>query len=180
MRERPVSVTLFGILNIGIGLLELGGVLLSTMFESSDLPAASPASSSFLAPMLALWNAISTDPAYAVWRRITVPLDAAASLALVAAGIGLLLLQHWSRLLSIGCAIYKILFVFLDCAVLFVALHRVLAGALPGRAGADIAFVVAAAVLGAILTLAYPALLIYFLTRPKAVLALQPAPASPL
>jgi hypothetical protein len=175
-----MSAMIFGILNIGLGLLGLGGVLLSTMFGASDLPAAGPLSNSFVASMLALWNAISTDPAYVVWRRITVPMDVAAGLALVAAGIGLLLLQNWSRLLSIGCAIYRILFVFLDCAVLFTALHRVLANSLQAGTGAQYAFVVTAAAIGAVLTLVYPVLLVYFLTRPKAVRAFQPAPSSPL
>jgi hypothetical protein len=151
-------------------------VVLSTLFTGSDFPAAGAFSNSFIASMLALWNAISTDPAYLIWRRITVPMDAAAGLALAAAGIGLLLLRNWSRLLSISCAIYKILFAFLDCAVLFVVLHRVLANALQAGTGGEYAFVAAAALLGAVLTLVYPVLLIYFLTRPKAVQAFQPAP----
>ena len=180
MRERPISITIFGILNIGIGLLGLGGMLLSTMFESSDFPAISSSVNSFLSSMLALWNTISTDATFLVWRRITVPLDAAASLTLVAAGIGLLLLKNWSRLVSIGYAIYRVIFALLDVAVLMAVLHRVLAEALQASPGAPIALVVGAAAVGTVLTLVYPVLLICFLTRPRAVLAFQPEPASPL
>jgi len=180
MRERPISITIFGILNIGIGLLGLGGLLLSTMFASSDLSSISPSVNSFFSSMLALWNTISTDALFVVWRRITVPLDAAASLALVAAGIGLLLLKNWSRLVSIGYAVYRVIFALLDVAILMVVLHRVLANALQADTGAHVALVVGAAAVGTVLTLLYPVLLIYFLTRPRAVLAFQPKPALPL
>src|ERR1039458_8346141 len=109
MRERPVSITIFGILNIGFGLLGLGSLLLSTMFDVGgfDSTAFSPALNSYISSMLALWNTLSADTVFVVWRRITVPLDFAASLTLVAAGIGLLLLKNWSRLVSIGYAIYR-------------------------------------------------------------------------
>jgi hypothetical protein len=180
MRERPVSVTIFGILNIGFGSLGLGWMLLSKMFEGFD--ASSPGSplGSYFASMMALWNAISTDPAFVVWNRISASLDVAASLALVAAGIGLLLLKNWSRRLSTGWAIYTIISVFLNLAVLFVVLHRALANALAAGTGASTALVIAAAALGAVLTLVYPALLIFFLTRPRVVLAFQREPGSPL
>lgn len=183
MRERPISITIFGILNVGIGLLGLGGLLLSTMFESPDFLSISPSVpsvNSFLSSMLALWNTISTDATFVVWRRITVPLDAAASLTLVAGGIGLLLLRNWARLVSIGYAIYKVIFALLDVAVLMAVLHRVLAKAPQADTGAPIALLVWAAAIETVLTLVYPVLLIYFLTRPKAVLAFQPEPASPL
>ncbi len=144
MRERPVSVTIFGILNIGFGLLGLGSLLLSTLFdvEGFGSTAFSPALNSYISSMLALWDAISADTVFVVWRRLTVPLDFAASLTLVAAGIGLLLLRNWSRLVSIGYAIYRIIFAFLDVAVLFVVLRRVLANALPASTGANIALVI--------------------------------------
>ena len=179
MRERPISITILGILNMGIGLLGLGGLLLSTMFESPDFVSSSSSGNSFLSSMLALWNTISTDATFVVWRRITVPLDAAASLALVAAGIGLLLLKNWSRLVSIGYAIYRVIFALLDVAVLMAVLHRVLANALQADTGAHIALVVGAAAVGTVLTLVYPVLLIYFLTRPKVVQAFQPEGTAP-
>jgi hypothetical protein len=178
MRERPVSVTIFGILNIGFGLLGLGSALLSLLFGGSNFPASMPSLGPYLSNVLMVWNAIVTDPSYVVWSRITGPLDVAASLALIAAGIGLLLLQNWSRLVSIGYSIYSIVSAVLNLAVMFVVLHRLLAGALNASARAQAAILLAA-VLGAALTLVYPALLIFFLTRPRAVLACRREPASP-
>jgi len=61
-----------------------------------------------------------------------------------------------------------------------VVLHRVTANALAAGTGASIALVIGAAALGAVLTLVYPALLIFFLTRPRVVLAFQRDPGSPL
>ena len=179
MRERPVSVTIFGILNIGFGVFGLAGMFLSTMFEGPGSPAAGASSNSLFATWTGLWNAISSDAAYVGWHRISVPLDAACSVALMTAGIGLLLLKNWARLLSLGCAILEILQKFLDCAVIFVAARRVPAISPQGNQGACLAIGVGAVIVY-VFALAYPLLLLYFLRRPKVVQAFQPQPASPV
>ena len=179
MRERPVSVTLFGILNIGFGLLGLGWALLSKLLEGFDSAHSGASLSPYFSTMMAIWDAISKDPAYAVWNQISFPMDIAAGLALTAAGIGLLLLKNWSRLLSNGWAVYTIISVFVNLAVLFVALHRVLAGALHSSTTGAVALVLASAAISAILTLVYPLLLLYFMSRPKVVPAFQRDPVSP-
>jgi len=173
MRERPVAVTIFGILNLGYGLLGLGWVLVSKMLEGWDAMPAGASMSPYFSSMAALWEAISKEPAFVVWNRISVPLDAAAGVALAAAGIGLLLLKNWSRLLSNGWAVYTVISVFLNLAVLLVALRRVLAGALESGSTGAIALVLAAGAIGALLTLVYPVLLLYFMGRPKVVRALK-------
>ena len=122
MRERPVAVTIFGILNIGYGLLGLGWVLLSKMLEGFDAMPAGASMGPYFSSMAALWEAMSKDPAFVVWNRISVPLDVAAGVGLTAAGIGLLLLKNWSRLLSNGWAVYTVISVFLNLAVVLVAL----------------------------------------------------------
>lgn len=175
MRERPVAVTIFGILNLGYGLLGLGWVLLSKMLEGLDAMPAGASMSPYFSSMAALWDAISKEPAFVVWNRISVPLDAAVGVALAAAGIGLLLLKNWSRLLSNGWAIYTVISVFLNLAVLLVALHRVLAGALQSASTGAIALVLAAAAIGAALTLVYPVILLYFMGRPKVAQAFKEA-----
>jgi hypothetical protein len=173
-----MSVTIFGILNIAVGLISLMGALLSNMFNGSDFTAATPSLPPFFTSMLALWKALSADPLYMVWRRLTIPLDVASGAVLAAAGVGLLLLRHWSRLASIACAIYRILFVGVDSAVLFLVLRHIQAGPHAGDS-AQLAIVIGGSLVGAALTLAYPVLLIFFLTRPKAALAFQPGPAPP-
>ncbi len=179
MRERPVSVTRFGILNLGFGVLGLIWALLSKLLEGFDSAHGGASLSPYFATMTAIWDAISKDPAFAVWNQISVPLDLAAGVALTAAGIGLLLLKNWSRLISNGWAVYTILSVFVNLAVLFVALHRELAGALHSSTTGDVALLLALAAIGAVLTLVYPVLLLYFMARPKVVQAFQREPVSP-
>lgn len=180
MRERPVSVTLFGILNIGFGLLGLGWALLSKLLEGFDSAHSGASLSPYFSTMAAIWDAIGKDPAFAVWNQISFPLDIAAGVALTAAGLGLLLLKNWSRLVCNAWAVYTIVSVFVNLAVLFVALYRVLSGALHSSGTGDVALVLALAAIGAALTLAYPILLLYFMARPKVLQAFQPEPAPPL
>ena len=169
MRERPVSVTIFGILNIGFGLLALGGVLLSKISEDLGASAANPSVNSFFGFL----DALNHNHLYVLWNAITVPLNLAAGLVMVAAGVGLLLLKNWARLVSIGCGIYKIIFVILNCAVFFLALREILANAIQGAGMPVIVLLVIVGLAAAVLTLIYPALLLYFLTRPKVILAFQ-------
>jgi hypothetical protein len=150
----------------------LAGMFLSTLFEGSGSPAAGAPSNSLFATWIGLCNAISSDAAYVGWHRITVPLDAACGVALMTAGIGLLLLKNWARLLSLGCATYKILVAFLDCAVMFVAARRVLAVSPQAGQGACLA-IGAGSVIVCVFALAYPVLLLYFLRRPKVVQAIS-------
>jgi hypothetical protein len=145
------------------------------MLQGLSAPAAGPSFNSVLAFM----DALNHNAAYVIWNKTMVPLNAAASLLLVAAGVGLLLLKNWARLASIGFGIYKIAFVMLNMAVLCLALRDILAKSMQGAGTVVIAMLGLAGFVGAILTLAYPVLLIYFLTRPKAVQAFQPAPTAP-
>jgi hypothetical protein len=177
MRERPVSVTLFGMLNIGFGLFGLAGVLLSILFVgigSPGAPVAGASSGSIISMWPALLNAITSDAAYMALRQISVRMEAACGVALLAAGIGLLALKNWSRRLSIGWAIYRCVLAFIESAVMFMVVRRVLGG-FPQVS--QEAFVMAAgvAIIEVVFALIYPLLLLYFMTRPRVVQAFQPA-----
>ncbi len=174
MSERPVSVTLFGMLNIGFGLFGLAGVLLSLFvgFGSPGAPAAGASSDSIFAMWPALLNAVSSDAAYATMRQTTVPLEAVCGVALVAAGLGLLALKNWARRLSIGWAIYRCVLALIESAVMFMVVRRVLGG-FPQVSQGALAIAVGVAIIEAVFALVYPLLLLYFLTRPKVVQAFQ-------
>jgi hypothetical protein len=180
MRERPMSDTIFGMLNTGFGLLGLIGVLLSnTMSGMLEGPGAAAAGSP-LGSISAFIADLYHSPAYVLWNRITVPLNFAASLLMVAAGVGLLLLKNWARLASIGCGIYKILFVLLNIAVLCRGLREIGANVMDAAGPVGIVILAMISLVATLFSLAYPVLLLYFLTRPKAVQAFQPEPPSPL
>jgi hypothetical protein len=172
MRARPISVTIFGILNIGFGFLGMADVLLSRLFENFGSSAANPQVNS----LVAFFGALQNDPAYILWNKITEPLDFVVGAALLVSGIGLLLLKNWARLTSVGFAVYKGAFVVLNALVLVAALRHILAKSFANSGPGLIILLVAVGVFAAILTLAYPALLLFFLTRPKMVQAFQPEP----
>jgi hypothetical protein len=146
MQQRPVSVTIFGILNIGFGLLDL----LVTLFLMVILPGMRAAGNSILKQM-------PDNP----WTRISMPLDGIAAVVLMAAGIGLLLLQNWARITSIIYGAYSIL----SCIV----------GTIVTLGGGPFGFMMIAKLTGSIVSLVYPVVLIIFMLRPKIVAALKPA-----
>ena len=85
---------LFGILNIGFGLLGL----LVALVVMVILPRMNTANNPILAQM-------HDSPL----MKITMPLDAVANVGLVVAGCGLLLSKNWGRIISITYGIYAIL-----------------------------------------------------------------------
>jgi hypothetical protein len=172
MRDRPISVMIFGILNIGFGFFGMVEVLLSKLFENFGSTADSPQVNS----IVAFFGALQNDPAYILWNRITQPLNFVVGAVLVASGIGLLLLKNWARLTSIGFGIYKVAFVVFNAVVLVVALRHILAKSFENSGAGVIIMLVAVGVFAAILTLVYPALLLFFMTRPKLVQAFQAGP----
>jgi len=105
------------------------------------------------------------------WSKITAPFDGMAALALIAAGIGLLRLQNWARLVSIGCGIYGIASDVVGAAFM---LKHVL------REQGLFLIVMLVAILAILaIGLAYPVLLLIFMTRPKVVAAFSPAQSTP-
>jgi hypothetical protein len=136
-------------------------------------PAGGGSSDSLVGSWVGVFNAVLSDAGYVALRQITAPLDAVCDVALMAAGIGLLRLKNWARVLSIGYAIYGIILALIESAVMFVVVRRVLAG-FPQVSQSGFGMAVGAAMVEAVITLAYPILLLYFLTRAKAVRAFQP------
>jgi hypothetical protein len=168
--QRPASVTVFGILNIVFAALGVIGMVASIVLFFL------PASSSN--PVIKL---IHESTAYATWLKVCIVLGVMSSTALLAAGIGLLCLRSWARKLSIGYAIYAIVFGILGAVVNFIYLVQPMleqarqqqgpeaVGALGGAVGGSV---------GGCFGLIYPVLLLIFMTRPTVVAAFQPsAPA---
>jgi hypothetical protein len=141
-----MSVTIFGILNIGFGLFDL----LFTLFSMFVLPRMNMPDSPIVKQM-------HDNP----WAKISLPLDGIAAVALLAAGIGLLLLQNWGRILSIIIGIYSIL----SCII----------GGIVTLNSSTSGIMLVASLLGSIFSLTYPVLLIVFMVRPSVVSALKPA-----
>jgi uncharacterized protein with PQ loop repeat len=164
MQQRPISVTIFGILNIGFAVFNMLGLLLSMVVLSRTNVAANP----FLKEMY-------DNPQYVAWMKISMPLSGIASVILLAAGIGLLLLQNWARIVSIGYGVYTIAVGIVGGFVML----NVFAAILRHHSGSALGIMLIGSLIGSVIgmvfTLVYPILLIIFMTRPNVVAALKPA-----
>jgi hypothetical protein len=111
--QRPTSVTVFGILNLVFAAFGFVGLLISLVLffvpENSENHVV---------------KLIHTSPAYAAYLKISIGLGLLACLALLAAGIGLLMLKPWARSLSIVYAIYSILQAIIGTVINYFLLVR--------------------------------------------------------
>lgn len=163
MRERPVSVMVFGILNIGFALLGMVGALVSVFVLSRVHTHSNP----FLDQM-------HNNPLYQTWMSISMPLGGIVSVALLAAGIGLLMLQNWARIVSIVYGIYSIVAGLIGLGVTFSVFMSIFSQSNnPSMKGTMIA-VMFGGVFGGAIGLAYPVLLLIFMTRPRVIAAFRP------
>jgi hypothetical protein len=167
MRQRPVSVTVFGILNIGFGVLKYCGLLFMQVLMRLKLPG-----NSALA-------AVKSDPSAAAWNHFSVVISILFGIVLIASGIGLLLMQSWSRLLAVYFSVVAMLVVLAGAPFSHRLMMRSLTttqwpGVAPGviEAVAQIFFAV-----GIVFALAYPVLLLVYMTRPRVVEAFTSAGA---
>jgi hypothetical protein len=169
--QRPTTVTVFGVLNIAFALLGVLGIFASFALLSATAMSNNPAV-----------TIIRDNPTYAAWMKISIPLGVLSCMLLLAAGVGLLFLKEWARKLSIGYAVYAILFGIAGIALNFVFLTRPMlerasqqqgpeaAGAMGGAIGASI---------GGCFGLIYPILLLIFMMRPNVKAAFRPLDLPP-
>ena len=164
MRPRPLSITVFGILNIGFALFGFLGVFVSQLMLHAKLRAPHG-------------MAIPTAEMNPAWASFVSFFGTAQALLLLAAGIGLLLTLPWARILSIVYAVIAMVYALLASVMSFSTLQATLAS-MPIKIppGAVSAVAVAATILGFVISLVYPGLLLYFMTRPKVVAAFEPEP----
>ena len=150
----------FGILNVGFALWKILMALLSVVLHPKA------GSNSVFASMTA-------DPGFQSWSHFSVGAEVVFAVILIASGVGLLLMQNWARLLSIIFAILEIIVVIAGPIVNHRMISNAMAAPLHGvPPGLIAAFIVFGLVVGIVLSLAYPILLLVFMTRPKIIEAL--------
>jgi hypothetical protein len=170
--QRPTSVTVFGILNIVFAVFGIFGIIGTVMMLSMTDASRNP-----------VVNIMRNSPAYAAWLKLSLPLGAAAIVALVAAGIGLLMMKSWARKLSIGYAIYAIVFGILGLVINFIFLMLPMLEEASRRQGPEAAGAIGGAIggtVGGCFGIIYPILLLIFMTRPKVKAAFHLSPPPPL
>jgi hypothetical protein len=161
--DRPQSINVFGVLNIVFGAL---GLTCGLCFVAGQgLLAALRQNPNFRNPVL---DQIESVRALKTWMMISVALQVVASIVLLVAGIGLLRLSGWGRVMSIGYSIYGLISLVVGVVINMIwiwipQLNAAPAG--PERIGAIFAIVVG--MFSMLLYLTYYVLLWYFMTRPR-------------
>jgi hypothetical protein len=164
MRPRPLSITIFGILNIGFALFGFVSLLLSTVMLHSKLQYNS------------ILNTMQSDPSNGAWANFSTGVSGALALVLLVAGIGLLLTQSWARVLSIVYSVTCMIYVVASSVVNYPSVQAMLARIPSLPPGSVPAMALAATFFSLIFGLAYPVLLLFFMTRPKVIAAFAPGP----
>jgi hypothetical protein len=168
--QRPTSVTVFGILNIAFAVLGAFGLIFTLALFSLQTDTNNP-----------VVKLIHENPTYAAWMKVSICLGVPSCLALLAAGIGLLCMKSWARILSIIYAIYAIVFGIAGTVANFFFMVRPMLEQAQQQQGPEAAAAIGGAIggtIGGCFGLIYPVLLLIFMTRPKVVAAFRP-PAPP-
>ena len=168
--KRPTAVTTFGILNIVFAAFGIFGVIGSAMmFALAGNPSNNP-----------VIQIIHDNPTYAAWMKLSIPLGLATSAVLLAAGIGLLLLKPWARLLSIGYAVYAIVMVITSTVINYLFLVQPMMQQAHGKSGPEAAAAIGGAIggtLGGCFGVLYPVALLIFMLLPKVAAAFNTSSA---
>jgi glucan phosphoethanolaminetransferase (alkaline phosphatase superfamily) len=155
--ERPSALTALGIINIVYGCL--------------TLMCCTPLAISFVvSPEPALKEIYAAHPGLVAWGASSTCFSAVAHMLLVVAGIGLLLVRNWGRVLSIAIAVYSICASCIGAALMVIySLGPIAAQEEPARHAAAVMMTVGA-FCGAIV---YPIVLLIFMFNKKLVAALK-------
>ncbi len=164
-----MSTLIFGILSIGFGLLKLSGPLMLIAMSHMKLPANSG------------MEALKSDPAYAALMNFNAWAGVVLGLALLTFGIGLLLLKNWARMGLIVYAMIDIILVLFVSVLTWPFTKRMMEQVSGPAAAFMERFGIVFVVFGILFSLAFPVLLLIFMTRPNVIEACQPEqPAAPV
>lgn len=162
MRQRPIAVTVFGILNIGYALWKFVGLLMGAVIMRLNLGGNSAVA------------ALGSNPAYIQWTHLSLVVGVVFGIVLIASGVGLLLLQNWARIVAIVYAALEMIFVVASAIFTQRVVTPAIASQFHGPSAGFVEVTVKIGfVMGLLVALAYPILLLIFMTRPNVVEALN-------
>ncbi|HPA05102.1 MAG TPA: hypothetical protein PLB67_11725, partial [Candidatus Hydrogenedentes bacterium] len=178
--QRPTAVTVFGVLNIVFGVMAVTCTpfaLITTKLSQrmlDNLPEASRMEN----PVQEMMQ----SPGFMTYTYVSTAVGMAFGALLIAAGIGLLKLRPWARLVSIGYAVYSWVGTAAGQVIAYFLLYAPMLETAPPSGGpASAAFVgpVVGAVVGSCVSLVYPTILLIFMLRPEIRAAFQPGWGTP-
>jgi hypothetical protein len=166
--QRPTAVTVFSILNMVFAALGFFGtigslVMLAALAHDTNNP---------------MMEIIRDNPGYAMYMKVSALLGMAVGLALLAAGIGLWLLQPWGRLLSIAYGILAVISIPVNSVVSYLFVTRPLMEQMMqhhNNTAATSAAVggMVGGLIGGCFGMIYPILLLVFMFRPNVAAAFK-------
>jgi len=163
--NRPTSATVFGVLNILFSVLGFLGSAYSALVYLAVSDPNNAAANPF--------EALELSPLMATWLKAATILGFFANVVLLAAGVGLLMMRGWGRMLSLIYSIYAIVGTAVGMVMNWFFIVMPLINSMDDGRGPGPALIGAAigGVFGGCVSLVYPALLWYFMTRPGLVAA---------
>jgi hypothetical protein len=168
--QRPTSITVFGILNIVFAAFGFFAVLASVMlFAVTGTNSNNP-----------VIQLIQDNPAYAAYLKFSIGLGLVVCAALLVAGIGLLKMKPWARMLSIIYGVFGIISVIINSIANYYFLVQPMLEKAHNEQGPEAAGVMGGAIgsmFGGCFGIIYPVLLLVFMNLPKVAAAFNP-PAS--
>lgn len=159
-QQRPTAILVFGVLHLVFGALGILGLLGSAAILFT------------VDPSNPMYPILRDSEFYRVYLWASSAVGLLAIIALIAAGVGLLLSQNWARVLSIGYAVYAILAGLAGMVVswLFVVSPLIAkASVASGPAAAGAIGGAIGGMVGSVIGLIYPVAIIIFMTRRKVV-----------
>jgi len=165
-RRRPGVVTVFGVLNIVFGALGLIGICCSLPAILGAHAGGGPVA-----------RVMGHAPVYRIWAIFSIATGFLAAPALIAAGIGLLAMKSWGRVVTIIYSIYAIAFGLIGTLMNLIFLVPPLLRMAERHHGPEAAGAVGGAIggtVGGCLALAYPIVALIFMLRPRVAAALRP------
>lgn len=165
---RPASVTVFGVLNLIIGIFGLLGAGSNLLLVLNGLP------SMWRSPMQ---DVINRSHWLTTWHWTNIALGELGTLLCLISGIGLLDMKRWGRKLAVGYAIYSVIRNALHLATISFITRIVLArgplSAVSRVAEIPTSVLMIIGMLTLVFPIVYAGLLWYFMTRPHVIAAFE-------
>lgn len=154
--QRPASVTVFGVLNILFGAFGLFG----TLFSGAAVFIAEAQGGLIKA------GAQEMNPVWGMWLKASVVLGVVSAIVLITSGGGLLGMRRWGRILAICYSMYAIAACVLGMVAQYVFVMQPLLEQADNPAARQAAmFMLGTGLAGSCLSLIYPLLLWYYMSR---------------
>jgi hypothetical protein len=165
---RPSSVTIFGILNLVFAAFWVVGLIASfALFSVAEDPNN---------PVIKL---LRQSASYTVWLKFCFLLGLLSCVVLLAAGVGLLSLKPWGRVLSMAYAIFAIVFALMAMGINLYLMIQPLFEQAPPHQELAVAGAIGGPLSGTIggcFGLIYPIVLLTFMLRPQVAASFRPPP----